>query len=361
MRECPPMNLTLHDIVETIDGIIGPVTSYIHLPGEVIISPKYVLLQRTMQNMPGTIRVIHGNHYLRYNISIQGRLDPTYRKASDDIHFLQPYYPHYFKSEGDSFLTVPYHRVQKVYRGRQGVVQLLEMPENICDSIQAAAISLLKFLHENMIPLSNLGVVGSILLQLQTVGISDIDLVVYGSSAYRQAMHLLSRGYLQTLRFPGESEWRSHYTQVGIMNRLSAEEYAKLMTQQFNRGSISGVDFGILAVRNAEEIEKLKRRLSYQYSLLYENCELVGHVIDDSEIMFMYPSIFCVEIEKWISEHPRSGGTELQIFNYSAPYVGLELQGKKIYLQGDLYLHENKRRTKLCVKIWPRTGLLRIL
>jgi len=163
--------------IETIERLIFTVKGIVHPPDRVIA-------------------------YLRYAPDPTGdrqRAGIRYRRVyrfDEQQTILQARFPHYAPPLPDPILGIPVQAVprmaiQRIYDPRQRLTEIRSTAP--ADSLEADACDLIEMLCvESGIPVTDLGITGSLLLGLHTAA-SDLDLIVYGIASARVVHRTLRR------------------------------------------------------------------------------------------------------------------------------------------------------------------------
>ncbi|MBS7288766.1 MAG: hypothetical protein KIH01_08530, partial [Candidatus Freyarchaeota archaeon] len=154
--------------IEDFDGLIFDVKGLLHPPDRVIAYLRYFPDVRGDRKRKG-VRY-HKAYSLAERDAILGAKKPEYL---------------YFDPVFGMFLEgVPRSRIARIYDPRKRLSQLLKEDKS---SLEAAAVYLaLEITRRARIPLSSLGISGSMLVDLAKEG-SDVDLVVFGEENSRKA------------------------------------------------------------------------------------------------------------------------------------------------------------------------------
>ncbi len=274
------------DFIETHEGLLFAVTLNGVEEGRVIACLRYIR---------------EGNHYKK---------TPT--EAASQL--LKTHYPHYlyYSSKRDILLqAVPVEAIRHHIRPREALQALLKRTRP--DPVTTKLTTLLGLFDENGLDSAYLGVTGSLLIGCHGIG-SDIDLVVYGKSAFQQA-----RSAVKTLLQQGilaEPDWRETYSRRGCS--LSFEEYVWHERRKFNKGAIEGTKFDLILVE--EKIQAPDPRPWRKIGLT----TIQAQIIDDSE-SFATPACYRLN-------HPQIKTA----FSFTATYIGQAKQGEWVEITGHL-------------------------
>jgi len=253
--------------IEDIDGLIFDVKGLLHPPDRVIA-------------------------YLRYFPDREGereRRGVKYRKvyslAERDtvLKTKKPEYLYFDPVFGIVLEGVPRDRIVKVYDPREKLSQLLGEEER--SGLEEAAVHLaLEIARKAGIPLSSIGVSGSMLVGLAGEG-SDVDLVVFGEvnsrKAYRAVGDLMAEG--GDVKAYDEFGLKRLYEFRLKDTTMSYEEFARSERRKHMSGLVMGYDFFLRFVKFPDEYGESygeKRYTPLGYALIE------GVVSDDSDAIF---------------------------------------------------------------------------
>lgn len=259
----------------TDDGLIFEVKGNIHPEDRIIAYLRYVRDEK-------------GNR-----VSNDGE---RYRKIyglEERESFLSKYHPEYLWNSsvhGCVVQAVPLDSMATVLNPIDGMRQIRDMRYYASESQKTVSELAEALVNEARISWSDIGITGSHLVGLQT-NVSDIDLVVYGSSPARKLHSRLCSGnripslmkykgehlerHLQ-FRWPGLAEW---------MKELRIIEGEKCL-----QGMYSSYDFYIRAVKKPDEVQQSFYDFSFESKGEYT---VEGHVVSDLDSIFT-PCVYCI-------------------------------------------------------------------
>ncbi|WP_309492492.1 nucleotidyltransferase domain-containing protein [Candidatus Hecatella orcuttiae] len=163
------------DHLETFQGVIFSVKGPLHPPGYVVAFPKYY-------PSPEGSRVRGGRRYAKL-VSLK-----------DFYSYVERNCPQYLRFDpvlGGEVIQVPRFHIARYHTPTQALAQLAEKDK--LDPVEKDILQMALFFKEAAgIPLSDLGVSGSVMLGLHS-STSDIDLVIYGEENCRKAYRVLSQ------------------------------------------------------------------------------------------------------------------------------------------------------------------------
>jgi uncharacterized protein len=181
------------DTFVTADGFIMNTFGYEHPEDRVFAFLKYIpakykdlfnveMLQRTWKfgTNPLTAQLFRAEKLYtakNYQIFIE-----AFRKNFSNYLF-------YDQTRGKELITAPLDKIEQMFVPRDRLVWLQNLKNT--DSLQTHALKLIDLIHrESGVPYSNLGIHGSIALEMHAPE-SDIDFVVYGTDNFRQVEQTL--------------------------------------------------------------------------------------------------------------------------------------------------------------------------
>lgn len=198
--------------------------------------------------------------FLRYRLSSNGKPEKLGTAAANTL--LQQRYPKYLfhcdRRDADMHGVLPQDVIRHL-RPRDRVRELLD-PHQPLDPFEARTARLLKVVTEVGIPLSFIGVTGSVLAGCHRVD-SDIDLVLYNVTAFERARELLpeliNEGVLTALDDAG---WDAAYQRRDCA--LTYEEFRWHESRKNNKAVFEGTKFDLsLAVERANHASVKRRKL----------------------------------------------------------------------------------------------------
>ena len=317
------------DYVETVEGLFFTVVSNVHPEGRVIAYLKYAPSPEGKWGAEGS----------RY-----ARMMPYYDIPSllNTIEFLKRHYPHYVYNcpvMGIKMSAVPLSHVKHHYRPEERLANL--KLEGARDSLEALTLELADYIASQAgIPVSSLGVTGSVLIGIHRPEFSDVDLVVYGRSnalkVRRALKELYSSPSSEVRRVEGAKLEELVKRRIEIFH-LSREEALKITMRKWNRGVFRGRDFSIHPVKVEDEVdERYGDRVFKAVGLT----EVEAVVEDSSEALFM-PAVYKVrDVE--VLWGPRVDEVR-EVVSYEGLYLDIAEPGEKVRVRGKLELVEGKK------------------
>ncbi len=233
-----PSSFIEGDYIETVEGLLFAVKGLHHPKGRVIA-------------------------YLRYIPDSKGersRKKVNYRRVysiEETTEFLRKHHPEYLsyvESRDLTLQSVPLARIDRVYKPRERLIDLMEYPRTNLEKTVARFTSILS--SESNIPVGEIGVSGSILIGLVSP-LSDVDLIVYGREEGLKAYEALRR-----LR--DACDWISSYDMKTVEKVLKARwgdtgldlvRFRGIEVRKILHGLVCGRDYFVRLVKKPDEVE----------------------------------------------------------------------------------------------------------
>ena len=317
------------DFIRTPEGFLFCVVGSTHPPDRVMAYLKYI-------PSPGGGPWRSGGR--RYSRTMS---DYTMASLRATLAILRdyPFYISFFKAFGTEMSSVPLERIEEHYRPEERLGELSSSSE--LDVLEEKALSLASLISDlSDVPLEQLGITGSILLDIHVPGISDIDLVVYGleaSSRVKEALEkaLDDRGVeVDRLRGDMARAWCMRKTRLYPLELRDAE---RILSKKWNIGLYRGTRFSIHPVRTEREAERYGERVFRPMG----KALVMAEVEDAREAMFL-PAIYKVRAVK-VLEGPGVRAVE-EICSYEDIYAGVAEEGEEVLARGKLEMVFDRRR-----------------
>ncbi len=299
--------------VETVEGLIFTVKGHLHPPGSVIAYLRYL-------PHPQGERVRGGVRYRRvYSFEEQYRV-------------LEEGYPQYLAYDevlDQVVQRVPLRSVVKVYDPREGAVELSRRRGRLPPLMEDALDFLELLSAKSGVKLSDLGISGSILVDMTTES-SDIDVVVYGlESCY--AVHEALRELLDKEE-EGVAKLRSEDLRKLYRAREAVvpfEVFADQEARKTIQGRFRGREFFVRYVKKPEEVDERYGDRTYRTVGV---AKIKARVIDSSDSIFT-PCVYKVSDVKFLE------GVEVERLVEVASFRGRFCEQA---VEGDLILARGK-------------------
>jgi len=320
------------DFLRTKEGFFFCVVGPYHPPNRVISYLKYVPAR-----LGGW-----GKGIWRFKRVLR---DYTIPSLLETFNLLEKDYPHYlFYSPFYNILmtAVPLEYVSKHYKPEEKLTQLMNAKRP--DILQKKVTRFVSFLSEksNVSP-EFFGVTGSILLNIHRLGVSDIDLTIYGSKNSLAVKRVLQEAQSQQVanikRLEG-SALKAWCRKRASSHPLSLEEAMLIYKRKWNMGIFEDTEFSIHPVKLEEEVNE-------EYAdKIYEPLGLVtmgAVVVENSDSMFL-PAIYRIQDARVI-KGPQVAEIE-EVVSYEGLYGDLAEVGESILVKGKLELVRDKKNKR---------------
>lgn len=253
--------------METFEGVIFSVKGSLHPSGYVIAFPKYY-------PSPDDLRVRGMRRYAKL------------ASLKDFYSYVEKNYPQYLRFDpvlGEELIQVPRSHIAHYHTPTQALARLARKEK--LDPVEKDSLQMALFLRETAgIPLSDLGVSGSVMLGLHSSA-SDIDLIIYGEENCRKTYQALSQlmreedSPLQPFTdddLAGLYQSRASDTPMDFKLFLQVEK-RKVLQGRFRRRGYS--------LRMLKKREKIEEYGTVKYSPL-GSVEIEAVIADDGEAIF---------------------------------------------------------------------------
>ncbi|MBU6500533.1 MAG: hypothetical protein KGJ89_03715 [Patescibacteria group bacterium] len=237
-------------IITTKDGLHCQIYMSDHPRGLVIVKPKYIPTDKISSSaLP--LRYIHGRKLNRLNMWISKE---RLKKYLADFKRAYPDYVHFSKNHGTWFFAVPEKKIERVYDSRKGLQELMKMPAASLDGHLRNVMEFVKFLKRSGVPLKDFGLTYSTLVGHYFLGISDINIVVYGKKNFWKVIGFLEKAKHPNLRFKTDKEWIEYHKKRGRTLVLNKKEFLFHSRRKKWEGFWNGNLFLILGVEKPNEV-----------------------------------------------------------------------------------------------------------
>lgn len=303
------------DFLETVEGMFFCVTGYLHPPEKITAYLKY--------------SPVTEGKWKKNNTSFRREL-PFYHvfSVSKTIQYLKEKYPQYVQFcpvRSIEMSLVPMKYITQYYEPETRMHELFFSPQDeLEEKVKTFAQDIM---DKTRIPLSCLGITGSILTGLHNPSFSDIDLIVYGrenSITIKERLPALED--VGTLTGERQKEWVKHKMNIFNMSKKQAEKFS---TRKWNYGFYKNTYFSVHPTRADTEITERYGDVHYTGR---GAATIQAEVIDSSESMFL-PATYKIELHKTIEGEPVPID---EIVSYEGVYCDVFKEGEKIEARGRL-------------------------
>ncbi|MBN2318943.1 MAG: nucleotidyltransferase domain-containing protein [Acidobacteria bacterium] len=270
-----PEDITAHEVVEsyyleTMEGLFFAVKGLEHPPDRWIAVLRYV---------PDPVM---GD---REKNGITCRR--LYRFAEQE-HWIEetcPRYREYDPVFGVMLQGVPRNRVRRIYSPRRQFQRLMQRSDK--SALEEDVVSFLSVLQKKAeVPVSSLGITGSVLIGMHTEN-SDMDVAVFGERSCKR-VHRALRGLLKDggeenlIRLDAEG-MEELYAQRVVDTKMGFREFADLENHKANQGRFRGRTWFVRFIKEPGETKE--RYGSCRYKALGRT-RVHASVADDAEAIF---------------------------------------------------------------------------
>lgn len=254
------MYLPESSIITTRDGLHLQVYMSTHPKGVVIAKPKYIPTDK-IQSKALPYRYISGRKMNRLNMWIKPKDLKSYIEKFKKAY---PEYIYWSDAHDTWFFAVPEERIEKVYDPRTGLAELMKMPAGHLDPHLKNVVEFVKFLKKSGVPQKDLGITYSTLAGHYYLGVSDINLVVYGAKNNEKVIKFLGKAKHPQLRWKTDKEWVGYHKRRGREFLMSDEEFLFHARRKKSEGFWGGNLFLVFGVEKPEEVRREWGRAKYE-------------------------------------------------------------------------------------------------
>ncbi len=251
--------------------------------------------------------------WLRYVKDVNGMQKLNTEQAGKLISESYPEFVFYSEYADIKLHGLPLETIDYVHRPDQAIVDLMHLTSP--DSIQKDAVNVIKLFLDEGVRQENLGITGSILLDVHNEK-SDIDMIVYGREHFFKVRDLVKKflvtGELESL---DESMWQDAYQRRACT--ISFDEYKKHELRKYNKFTSGSTKVDISMV--TENYERVYENGPYK-KIKRDKIEAI--VVEDT-YAYDFPS-------RYFIEH----GEFNEVVSYTATYTGQAVNGEKIEVSG---------------------------
>jgi len=236
-------------LIDTTDGMQFKVYSSSHPKGFVIAKPKYI--PESLLPLVGMRkRFILEKCMNRFNFFTKKEI------VEENLKRMRASFPEYIydcDKHKNWFVGVPVNKIKKVHDSRQGLKELMKVPDSDLDPYLKAAKGFITLLLESGVNLNNLGISHSTLLGNYTPGKSDIDVLVYGKENGWKAVNYLEKSQHPLLKWKSKEDWAKYYKDRVVSDQYNEEEYVFNMVRKKDDGFFDGNVFSVFCVEESGE------------------------------------------------------------------------------------------------------------
>ena len=235
--------------------------------------------------------------------------------------------------------SVPRSMVQRIYDPRLKLQEL--MKSSARSAIEEDTLAFMRLLQtEAQVPLSALGITGSLLIGLHTEH-SDLDVAVIGSEhctkVYQALRRMLDAQSCAELRRFDSQGINELFAQRVVDTYMPFSEFAKLEKRKVNQGKFRGRTYFIRFIKREDEAGEIYGSLRYTP---LERATVVASIADDRDAIFTPCKYF-------LSDSRILEGPQLSDLNEIASFRGRFCEqartGELVYAAGTLERIENNQ------------------
>lgn len=329
-------------LITTKDGLYCQVYSNEHPNDGMLVKPKYIPTDR-IESKSLQYRFIGGKKMNRLN------LWSDHDSLKEYISQFKEKYPQYIyispiHNGPRLFFIVPFDQIERVYLPRQGLKELMDMPEQALDKHLSKVYSFVNFILKSGLRLKDLGITYSTLMGHYSSK-SDINIVVYGKENFWKLMDYLNKAKNPKLRWKTEQEWLDFHNQRMRYKFFDKNKFLKDMIKKRSEGFFDNTLFVIFAVEKEEA--SWFRWGSESYT--EEGIVKVRGIVSDNFSSVVRPG--CYEIKKSeILDGPKGIDIKKIVF-HSRDYCNIASIGEEIEACGVLEKVESKNEGKTYYRV----------
>lgn len=263
--------------IEDIHGNIFVVVGNVHPPEGIVALPAYIISEQGNRRR-GNLK------YMKVPAEGMMQIASTYFSR----------YLTYSKTLNRKILVLPKKYIARIYDPRKKLSEILREGTTTVSPVKKDLITLIDIIRRHCkVPLSDLGIEGSILVDLATEE-SDLDLCVYGRSTIKKLRRCINKllGEIDCLeRFKTKEQLTWLWERRKDYSFMNYDELIFHETRKM-QGLINGRKFLFIGSRKYEEMGKERRDVTY---VPLENVTIKGKVVEDKDVPYN-PSIFTVKL-----------------------------------------------------------------
>ncbi|TFG05368.1 MAG: hypothetical protein EU536_02020 [Promethearchaeota archaeon] len=307
------------DFIQTKEGFFFCIIGYTHPPERAISYLKYVPAESGKWKS--------GNQMLQ-------RVLPHYSAQAvlNTFQFLESKYPEYLFYDEYSDITfsaVPYRRIKTYFSTRAKLAQIMNASK--LDPLQTKLTQFILVLSERSgVPVTSMGITGSLLLEIHNPQFSDLDLTVHGVENALKMKDTLKELFdqndpeIQRLDASIAIEWqKDKASRFGF----SLSEAKVLFERKWNMGMFQNTRFSIHPIKTMEELDDNYGEKRY---LRGEPVEIRAKVVKVNNL-FM-PSVYEVADVEVVSGIIKGGVRE--VISYEGLFDAAAEKGEYIRASG---------------------------
>jgi predicted nucleotidyltransferase len=327
------------DFIETTEGLLFCVVGYLHPPDKYTAYLKYSPAPEGRWRRQGTAYHRELAYYHAHQVG----------QTLDTLEANYPGYIHYCPVRDMTFSMVPYERVQTYYRPEERLAQLLNAP---ADPLEEEVARLIEGIRKATdVPLINLGITGSILLNIHDPGFSDIDVMVYGRDAVDQLRTAVTENGIPGISPLDESFLGGWRQEIAEHHNLTDQEVRWLVARRWNFVYYGqGRYLSLHPVRSDPEIREVYGEHYYRDAGVVK----LRAIVSDATDSIFLPALYSIEQVK-IVDGP---AVEIrEICSYEGLFSQAADAGQEVEAQGKLEQLDGGHLHRLVIGSSHRTGI----
>ncbi|MBI3034763.1 hypothetical protein HYY71_00425 [Candidatus Woesearchaeota archaeon] len=332
-------------LIDTVDGFQCKSYSNEHPEGLIIVKPKYIP-KESIEGEGLKYRFLFEKCLVRFNLFARKE------KVADYVKQFRKRFPDYIydcPTTKNWFFVVPRNRIKTAHDCRNGLKELMKVPERDMDSYLKLVRDLVDFLAKSGVSYNNLGITHSTLLGNYTPGKSDIDIVIYGKENGWKILNYLKDAKHEKLHWKTDEEWAEYYKEHKTSESMhfTEKEYISHMARKRYEGMFDKTVFTLFTVEEPQETWLKWGDESYVPIGL---ATVQGRVVDHYN-SHVRPGFYGIEGATLLnSSHPmpkidKSIAIKKIVF-YSIPFTQQAISGEKVKACGLLELAIPKKGDK---------------
>jgi predicted nucleotidyltransferase len=330
--------VTDRDMLETWEGFFFTVVGHVHPPDRYFAYLKYL---PTKKNDVGI--------WKKGNVHFQ-RVIPEYSVETvlNTFQFLENHHPEYLFScpvNNIQMSAVPRDRIKKWYHSHCEYQRLLRVKKR--DPLEEKVVGLATELMDHFyLKREDLGITGSVALQIHHSCYSDIDLIIFGRKpaqllSTRLPSFLSARRSFQPLPQQEKEKIIQHKAKLFGISKEATQD---LINRKWNMGMFYGTRFALLPVRKPEELdEKYGDRIYHAIG----SATIIAKVIEARDAVFN-PAVYGISVQKFLE------GLDVPnlrvILSWENFFANAAQVGERILAKGKLERVEDLKKNE----IWHR-------
>ena len=237
-------------LVDTKEGFQCKVYSNSHPDGRIIVKPKYI--PDNLLNLHGLKkRYIFSKSMFRFNLFNNKEIT---EKNLEEFKKKLPDYVYFDLLHNNWFFAVPEDKVKKIYNSREGLKELMKVPETDLDNYLKSTVQFINFISKSGVNLNDFGISHSTLLSNYTPVESDIDILIFGKKNGWKVINFMENNSHPFLKWKSEEDWAKYYDKRVVSKIYSKDEYVFNMIRKKDDGFFNGNVFSLFCVEEADEL-----------------------------------------------------------------------------------------------------------